>query len=288
MFSFCKHYFFHWSSKNKDRYHMLRTDFGQLISMRMMDLYVLCDRFYPTEQGYITGERGVQIEQGSHDGPICSMWQILTYWKGLHYRWKKGTNWTRFEWRTYVTDFILLNRATLQVKEGYKLNGSDDGPMWQILSYWTELHYRWKSGTNWTGFEWWTYVTDFILLNRVTLQVKERYKLNRVRMMDLCDIFYPTEQGYITGERGVHIEQGSDDGPMWQILSYWTGLHYRWKRGTNWTGFGWWTYVTDLSYWTGLHYRWKRGTHWTGFGWWTYVTDFILLNRATLQLFKLL
>jgi hypothetical protein len=36
-------------------------------------------------------------------------------------------------------------------------------------------------------------------------------------MMDLCDIFYPTEQGYITGERGVQIEQGSDDGPMWQI-----------------------------------------------------------------------
>ena len=60
-------------------------------------------------------------------------------------------------------------------------------------------------------------MTDFIPLNRATLQVKERYKLNRVRMMDLsvlCDIFYPTEQGYITGEREVHIEQGSDDGPI--------------------------------------------------------------------------
>jgi hypothetical protein len=39
----------------------------------MMDLSVLCDRFYPTEQGYTTGERGVQIEQGSDDRPICSM-----------------------------------------------------------------------------------------------------------------------------------------------------------------------------------------------------------------------
>jgi hypothetical protein len=53
------------------------------------------------------------------------------------------------------------------------------------------------------------YVTDFILLNRSTLQMKEGYKLNRVGMMDLsvlCEIFYPTEQGYITGERGVHIK----------------------------------------------------------------------------------
>jgi hypothetical protein len=33
----------------------------------MMDLSVPCDRFYPTEQGYITGKRGVQIEQGSDD-----------------------------------------------------------------------------------------------------------------------------------------------------------------------------------------------------------------------------
>ena len=60
-------------------------------------------------------------------------------------------------------------------------------------------------------------MTDFILLNRATLQVKERYKLNRVRMMDLsvlCERFYPTEQGYITGERGVQIEQGSGDGPI--------------------------------------------------------------------------
>ena len=57
-------------------------------------------------------------------------------------------------------------------------------------------------------------MTDFILLNRATLQVKEGYKLNMVGMMDLsvlCDRFYPIEQGYITGERGVQIEQGSDD-----------------------------------------------------------------------------
>jgi hypothetical protein len=39
----------------------------------MMDLSVLCGRFYPIEQGYITGERGVQIEHGSDDKPICSM-----------------------------------------------------------------------------------------------------------------------------------------------------------------------------------------------------------------------
>ena len=44
-----------------------------------MDLSVLCDRFYPTEQGYITGDRGVQIEHGWDDGPICSMSQILSY-----------------------------------------------------------------------------------------------------------------------------------------------------------------------------------------------------------------
>ena len=57
-------------------------------------------------------------------------------------------------------------------------------------------------------------MTDFILLNRATLQMKEGYKLNMVGMMDLsvlCDRCYPTEQGYITGERGVQIEQGSDD-----------------------------------------------------------------------------
>ena len=44
--------------------------------------------------------------------------------------------------------------------------------------------------------------------------MKEGYKLNMVGMMDLsvlCDRFHPTEQGYITGERGVQIEQGSDD-----------------------------------------------------------------------------
>ena len=60
-------------------------------------------------------------------------------------------------------------------------------------------------------------MTDFILLNRATLQMKEGYKLNMVGMMDLsvlCDRFYPTEQGYITGERGVQIEQGSDDRPI--------------------------------------------------------------------------
>jgi hypothetical protein len=39
----------------------------------MMDLSVLYDRFYPIEQGYITDERGVQIEHGWDDGPICSM-----------------------------------------------------------------------------------------------------------------------------------------------------------------------------------------------------------------------
>ena len=60
-------------------------------------------------------------------------------------------------------------------------------------------------------------MTDFILLNRVTLQMKEGYKLNMVGMMDLSvlyDRFYPTDQGYITGERGVQIEQGSDDRPI--------------------------------------------------------------------------
>jgi hypothetical protein len=60
-------------------------------------------------------------------------------------------------------------------------------------------------------------VTDFILLNSATLQVKEGYKLNMVGMMDLsvlCDRFYPIEQGYITGERWVQIEHGWDDGPI--------------------------------------------------------------------------
>ena len=111
--------------------------------------------------------------------------------------------------------------------------------MWLILSYWTGLHYRWKRGTNWTWLGWWTYlfyVADFILLNRATLQMKEGYKLNMVRMMDLsvlCDKCYPIEQGYTTDERGVQIEQGSDDGyicSMWQILSYWTGLHYSYSN----------------------------------------------------------
>ena len=60
-------------------------------------------------------------------------------------------------------------------------------------------------------------MADFILLNRATLQMKEGYTLNRVRMMDpsfLCDRFYPIEQGYITGERGVQIEHGWDDRPI--------------------------------------------------------------------------
>jgi hypothetical protein len=60
-------------------------------------------------------------------------------------------------------------------------------------------------------------VTDFILLNRATLQMKEGYKLNMVGMMDLsvlCDRLYPIEQGYITGEKGVQIEHGSDDRPI--------------------------------------------------------------------------
>jgi hypothetical protein len=35
-----------------------------------MDRSVLCDRFYPTEQGYTTGERVVQLEHGWDDGPI--------------------------------------------------------------------------------------------------------------------------------------------------------------------------------------------------------------------------
>ena len=50
-------------------------------------------------------------------------------------------------------------------------------------------------------------MTDFNLLNRATLQVKEGYKLSRVRMIDLsvlCDKFYPIEQGYITDERGTN------------------------------------------------------------------------------------
>ena len=58
-------------------------------------------------------------------------------------------------------------------------------------------------------------MTDFNLLNRATLQMKEWYKLNMVGMMELsvlCDRFYSTEQGYITGERGVQIEHGWDDG----------------------------------------------------------------------------
>jgi hypothetical protein len=41
--------------------------------VRMIDLSVLCDRFYPIEQGYITDERGLQIEHGWDDRPICSM-----------------------------------------------------------------------------------------------------------------------------------------------------------------------------------------------------------------------
>jgi hypothetical protein len=54
-------------------------------------------------------------------------------------------------------------------------------------------------------------------LNRATLQMKEGYKLNMVGMMDLsvlCDRFYPSEQSYITDERGVQIEHVWDDGPI--------------------------------------------------------------------------
>ena len=50
-------------------------------------------------------------------------------------------------------------------------------------------------------------MADFILLNSATLQMKEGYKLNMVGMMDLsdlCDRFYPIEQGYITDERGTN------------------------------------------------------------------------------------
>ena len=60
-------------------------------------------------------------------------------------------------------------------------------------------------------------MTDFILLNSTTLQVKEGCTLNRVRMIDLSvlrDRFFPIEQGYIPGERGVQIEHGWDDGPI--------------------------------------------------------------------------
>ena len=45
----------------------------QIEQVWMIDLSVLCDRFYPTEQGYTTGERWVQIEQGSDDRSICFM-----------------------------------------------------------------------------------------------------------------------------------------------------------------------------------------------------------------------
>ena len=49
---------------------------------------------------------------------------------------------------------------------------------------------------------------DFILLKRATLHMKEGYKFNMVRMIDLsvlCDRCYPTEQGYITDERGYKL-----------------------------------------------------------------------------------
>ena len=49
-------------------------------------------------------------------------------------------------------------------------------------------------------------MTDFILLNRAKLQMKEGYKLDIVGMMELsvlCDRFYPIEQGYITGDRSI-------------------------------------------------------------------------------------
>jgi hypothetical protein len=57
------------------------------------------------------------------------------------------------------------------------------------------------------------YVTDFILLNRATLQMKG-VQIEHGWMMDLsvlCDRFHPIEQGYITDERGVQNDQGSDD-----------------------------------------------------------------------------
>ena len=60
-------------------------------------------------------------------------------------------------------------------------------------------------------------MTDFIQLNRATLQMKEGYKLNMVGMIDLsvlCGRFYPIEQGYITDEGRVQIEHGWDDGPI--------------------------------------------------------------------------
>ena len=60
-------------------------------------------------------------------------------------------------------------------------------------------------------------MTDFTLLNRATLQMKEGYKMNMVGMMDLsvlCDRFHPIEQGYTTDEREVYIEHGWDDGPI--------------------------------------------------------------------------
>ena len=52
----------------------LQVNEGYKLNMvGMMDLSVLCDRLYPVEQGYITDERGVPIEHGWDDGPICSM-----------------------------------------------------------------------------------------------------------------------------------------------------------------------------------------------------------------------
>jgi hypothetical protein len=60
-------------------------------------------------------------------------------------------------------------------------------------------------------------VTDCILLNRATLQLKEECKLNMAGMRDLsvlCDRFNPTEQSNYTDERGVQVEHGWDDGPI--------------------------------------------------------------------------
>jgi hypothetical protein len=50
----------------------------------MIELSVLCDRFYAIEQGYVTGERGYKL----------NMVRMIDY-------------------LFYVTDFILLDRATL-------------------------------------------------------------------------------------------------------------------------------------------------------------------------------
>jgi len=39
----------------------------------MIDLSGLCDGFYTSGQGYLTGKRQVQIEQGLDSGPVWSI-----------------------------------------------------------------------------------------------------------------------------------------------------------------------------------------------------------------------